>query len=242
MNVSQKFISNSGYCPVCDSHVTFFSEHEWLRDNYVCNNCFSIPRERALMYCIDKFYSNWKQLYIHESSPATRGTSAKLKKNCENYLGTHYYSNFAKGEIHDSGWRNEDLENQTFPDESFDLVITQDVMEHIFDPAKAFLEIARTLKPGGSHIFTVPLLMKEKPSSVRAVKAPNGDLIYLQNPEYHGNPIDPNGSLVTMYWGYDISEFIFRHSGLYTTIIYLDNLECGIRAEYIEVLLSRKLA
>jgi 2-polyprenyl-3-methyl-5-hydroxy-6-metoxy-1,4-benzoquinol methylase len=36
-------------------------------------------------------------------------------------------------------------------------VITQDVMEHVFDPHHAFKEIARTLKPGGLHIFTTPI-------------------------------------------------------------------------------------
>ncbi len=41
---------------------------------------------------------------------------------------------------------NEDLENQTFQNESFDIVITQDVMEHIYDPGKAFAEVARTFK------------------------------------------------------------------------------------------------
>jgi hypothetical protein len=76
-------INNQGHCVVCDSHVTFFSENDWLRDHYLCNNCSSIPRERALMYCIEKFYPNWRELNIHESSPANRGASLKLKNNCK---------------------------------------------------------------------------------------------------------------------------------------------------------------
>jgi hypothetical protein len=43
-----------------------------------------------------------------------------------------------------------------------------------------------------------------------------------------------------MHWGYDICDFIFKQSGLYTTINYIDDLSLGIRAEYIESLLSRK--
>ena len=38
---------------------------------------------------------------------------------------------------------------------TFDLVVTQDVLEHVLDPARA-AEIARTLRPGGAHVFTVP--------------------------------------------------------------------------------------
>jgi Methyltransferase domain len=234
-------ISNQGHCLICDSHVTFFSANAWLRDHYICNNCHSIPRERALMHCIEKYYPNWKQLAIHESSPANRGASLKLRSNCKNYIGTQYFPNFRLGEIHPSGWRIEDLENQTFADESFDLTITQDVMEHVFNPARAFSEIARTLKPGGAHIFTVPLEKKEQASVVNAIKDENGNPVILLNADYHGNPVDSQGSLVTMYWGYDISEFILKHSGLYTTIAYVDNIFLGIRAELIEVLISRKL-
>jgi SAM-dependent methyltransferase len=134
------------------------------------------------------------------------------------------------------------LESQTFVDESFDLVITQDVMEHIFNPDKAFSDIARTLKPGGAHIFTVPLVRKEQPSVRNATKDENGNVTILHYPDYHGNPIDSQGSLVTMYWGYDICDYILQHSGLYTTIVYIDNISLGIRAELIEVLISRKLS
>ena len=140
-----------------------------------------------------------------------------------------------------SGWRNEDLENQTFADETFDLVISQDVMEHIFNPEKAFSEIARTLKPGGAHIFTVPIVNKQKPSRVRATLEVNGEINYLEEAQYHGNPVNPKGSLVTRDWGYDICNFILKHSGLYTTIAYIDDISLGIRAEYIEVLISRKI-
>jgi len=46
--------------------------------------------------------------------------------------------------------------------------------------------------------------------------------------------------LVTVNWGYDITNFIFETSGLFTEIVFLDILDCGIRAEYIEVLITRK--
>ena len=44
---------------------------------------------------------------------------------------------------------NQNLEKLTYEDESFDVVITQDVFEHINEPFQAFKEIARVLKPGG---------------------------------------------------------------------------------------------
>ena len=49
--------------------------------------------------------------------------------------------------------RCENLEHLTFDNESVDLHITQDVFEHLFDPAAAFREIARTLRLGGAHVL-----------------------------------------------------------------------------------------
>jgi ubiquinone/menaquinone biosynthesis C-methylase UbiE len=46
-------------------------------------------------------------------------------------------------------------EAQSFPAESFDIVVTQDVFENLFAPDRAIKEIARTLRPGGAHIMTV---------------------------------------------------------------------------------------
>jgi ubiquinone/menaquinone biosynthesis C-methylase UbiE len=234
-------LSNEGHCITCDSETVFSSRQEWLRDYYICEKCGSIPRERALMFCLERYYPNWRELDIHESSPSQRGVSLKLKDKCPRYLSSHFFPDFPAGQMHPSGFRNENLESLTFPDGHFDLMITQDVMEHIFDPAKAFSEIGRVLKPGGAHIFSVPLINKEKPSALWARRDEKGDIVYIQEPEYHGNPIDQNGSLVTMHWGYDICDFIFRHSGLYTTVNYIDNVSLGIRAEYIEILVSRKV-
>ena len=233
------YFSQKGFCPCCDSNVTFYSLNSWLRDHFRCSKCDSIPRERALMHIIEKLYPNWKELKIHESSPGNRGASLKLKQYCSNYTASQFYSELRKGSIIGS-YQNEDLENQTFSEESFDLVITQDVMEHVYDPKKAFKEIARTLKKGGSHIFTVPLVNKFEKSERWAEKGENGEPIFLKMPEYHGNPVDPKGSPVTMHWGFDIVDYIDNSSGLTSNIEYIDDLSLGIRAEYIEVIVSKK--
>lgn len=46
-----------------------------------------------------------------------------------------------------------------FPDNSFDLVLTLDVIEHIEDDRAAIAEIHRVLKPGGVSIVFVPAFM-----------------------------------------------------------------------------------
>ena len=46
-----------------------------------------------------------------------------------------------------------------FEDQSFDVVISTEVLEHVPDPEKYLAEIKRVLKPGGIFFFTVPFLM-----------------------------------------------------------------------------------
>lgn len=238
---SQARFQNSGYCHACGRDTNFVAYEDWWRDHYVCAHCGSIPRERAIMYCVEKFFPNWKDLIIHESSPVDRGTSKRLRLEARNYMPSQYFPDISPGVTHESV-RCENLEKLTFADNSIDLHISQDVFEHIFDPAQAFREIARTLKPGGAHIFTTPLVNKAAPTKWCAQMNQDGSIMHLIDPpEYHGNPVSADGSLVTVHWGYDIVNFIHDACGLFTEMVYIDALELGIRAEYIEVLITRKL-
>ena len=193
------------------------------------------------MFCIERFFPQWRNLSIHESSPVLgRGANRRLSKEAPAYVASHYYAGVAPGKIV-NGIRCENLEYLSFGDESFDLHLTQDVFEHLFDPAAACREIARTLRPGGAHIFTTPLVRKNEPTRFCASLAPDGTVVHLvEPPEYHGNPISAEGSLVTVHWGYDIADYIFKACGLFTQLVFIDNIELGIRAEYIEVLLTYK--
>lgn len=231
-------LQNDGVCYCCNQAVTFIARDPWLRDHYLCNSCGSIPRERALMYCIEKYCPDWRSLAIHESSPGLRGASNRLKKEGQYYFASQFFGDIKLGDYHNS-YRCEDLADLTFDDNSIDLHISQDVMEHVFNPAQVFSEIERTLKPGGFYIFTTPLVNKQNPSTICA-ELIDGEVIHHCPPEYHGNPIDENGSLVTMNWGYDITDIIYKTSGLMARIVDLDNLEYGIRAEYNEVIVCYK--
>jgi SAM-dependent methyltransferase len=238
---SDNILESEGYCSTCNQNVTFVAKNPWLRDHFVCVKCGSIPRERALMQVIEQFYPNWRDLIVHETSPGNRGASVRLQQECEHYLPSQFFPNQKLGDSY-NGMRCENLEALTFKDNSIDLHISQDVMEHIFNPDKAFKEIARTLKPGGAHIFTVPIVNKMSPSKVRAKISETVGIDYIEEAIYHGNPIDAQGSLVTMDWGYDIVNYIFQNTGLFTYMLTIDDISKGIRAEYIEVLVTVKPA
>lgn len=234
-------LRSSGRCPTCATDVDFVAHDPWLRDHYLCSNCGSIPRERALMTVIEAFYPHWQSLTIHESSPGNRGASLRLAQGCKSYIPSQYFPDTPSGSER-NGVRCENLEALSFADESIDLHVTQDVMEHVFHPSRVFREIARTLKPGGAHIFTAPLSKKHEPSALRARIDADGNIEHLAEPDYHGNPISEEGSLVTVDWGYDICRHIFDACGLFTHLIHIDDLSRGIRAELIEVLVTVKPA
>lgn len=242
MSNGDYYLTVDGYCQICESGTVFRSKDDWLRDHFFCEKCFSIPRERSLLYVLNILYPEWRTLKIHESSPADRGASKRIRHDCPGYVASHFDENVPFGASHPNGWyRSENIEHQTFDDESFDLVITQDVFEHLFRPDLAICEIARTLRPGGAHVCTVPLVMREQRSQRRA-RLLNRKIIHELPPVYHGNPISADGSLVTIDWGFDIANYLSHASGLSTTLVFVDNLHLGLRAQFLEVLVCRKLS
>ena len=117
--------------PFASKIRNFEARNAWFRDHLICQSCpgGSIPRERALMQVLRQLAPDWMRQSIHESSPGYRGVSAVLARDCMHYIATQFYPEVPRGASRD-GVRCEDLEQQTFDDESFDLIITQDVMEH----------------------------------------------------------------------------------------------------------------
>lgn len=227
---------NFGYCPICEKKTIFYTKNDWLRDNYFCLSCRSIPRFRAIIKYVKQYFPNYKNISIHESSPM--GASSEfIANNCKNYSSSHYFSDISIGQIKD-GHRCENLELLTFENGSFDLLVTQDVFEHILHPELALKEIERVLRPGGAHMFTVPYYSNIE-SSPRIIEK-NGAIVHIKEPIYHKNPISNEGSLVTYDWGYDIADYIYSICNMTTTILYTYDQQQGIEGEFIEVFISRK--
>lgn len=187
------------------------------------------------MHVLGTRYSNWRELCIHESNPSGP-MSEKLARECRLYQPSAYFPNLNSGEMH-NGIRCEDLERQSFPAAMFDLVITSDVLEHLLDPAAACREIARTLKPGGAHVFTVPWVWW-KQTLVRARRLTDGTIEHLEPADYHGNPFDAGGSLVVREWGWDLCDFIYAVAGMTTTAILVEDMRLGLAGQFNEVFVS----
>jgi SAM-dependent methyltransferase len=230
--------SNPGYCVICERDTVFVETNAWLRDHYLCRRCKSIPRNRALVNALNVFCPGWKGLAMHESSPSGP-LSEYLKANAGEYTASHYYSDVPRGQYRD-GVRSEDLSRLTLGSGSVDLFITSDVFEHVIEPEAALQEIARVLRPGGMHVFTVPFYpWAEK--SVQRAKLVGGDIVLLESPVYHGNPLSEEGSLVTYDWGRDFPFLVYEVSALVTTVFLVKERALGIDGEFLEVFISRRM-
>ena len=104
------------------------------------------------------------------------------------------------------GVRHEDALALSFDDAAFDLIVSNDVFEHVPEIEPALAEAARVLRPGGQMICPVPFYNDRQVTTQRA-RFENGELVELAPPEYHGNPVDPEqGSLVFYDYGWDLLD------------------------------------
>jgi SAM-dependent methyltransferase len=103
-----------------------------------------------------------------------------------------------------AGIRCEDVQDLSYADESFDLVTHTEVLEHVPDDARAFAELHRVLRPGGTLLFTVPLY-GGYPTIERA-RLREGEVEHLMEPAYHIDPLRGAGILAFRDYGLDIVE------------------------------------
>lgn len=126
-----------------------------------------------------------------------QGPVHEALKQLPGYVCSEYLPDIPWGTCDENGVRSEDATALTFADSSLDIVISQDVMEHVAVSRYAFREINRVLRSGGKHIFTVPL---HEGMSTRARAS--------MEPVYHGDPLNDKGALVHWDFGDDLAELL----------------------------------
>jgi SAM-dependent methyltransferase len=190
-----------------------------------------------MLLALNRSAPNWRNLEVYEAGPS-RGFSAHLAKECHRLRTSFYLPDVPRGQAR-NGMRSEDLESLTFDDESFDVVVTQDVLEHVLRPTVAFAEIGRVLRPNGLHVFTVPYAPNNS-TTARAQPGQDGEVVLLAPAHYHGDPLNPSGVLVVTDWGSDLPDVVDEASGLRTEVLTLCDAASGI-PHPVTVFVSRKV-
>jgi SAM-dependent methyltransferase len=206
----------AGRCALCGYVGEYLRTEAPTRETHECRGCGASLRYRLqaraiAATCGDPDLSlaklveqpSFRGLAIYE--PGIIGPFRRLLRDLPGYVNSYYWPDVEPGAERD-GVRCEDLRDLTFPDESFDLVVSSDIFEHVRGPMRGFAEIFRVLRPGGHHIFTVPLTWPLPGTTEARVDYSGPEDVHLVPPEYHGSPTDPRGSLVYTDFGMDLPE------------------------------------
>jgi len=106
----------------------------------------------------------------------------------------------------------QDITRLDFPDAGLDAVLSFDVLEHVPDYHAALAELARVLRRDGHLILTAPFLNDRQDTLVRATIDDDGNIVHHLEPEYHGDPLRPDGVLAFQTFGWDLLDAV-RQAG-----------------------------
>src|SRR6202012_4496647 len=97
-----------------------------------------------------------------------------------------------------------DLQKISFPSNSYDVILSSDVMEHVRDDSSAHAEIFRCLKPGGAYVFTVPY-NEDKARTTHLIQTSSARDLLVDLPHFHGDPIN-GGILAYRIYGRELID------------------------------------
>jgi len=165
-----------------------------------CIKCRSTYAHRAIGLVINSLNLN-KGIKVHEFS--NHGAFLRyLKNKFTNVTTSEFFDDTQSGD-YKNGILCQDLQNLTFKNESYDLLTSTEVFEHVPDDTKGFKEIYRTLKSNGHFVFTVPINVNSNLTIERA-KIIDGKINHILEPEYHGDHLRNKGILSFRIYGNDI--------------------------------------
>jgi len=212
-----------GFCCVCARETWFLTSFMYStgktpdgrpmpnwREYMRCEHCGLVNRTRAALNALYTLASLQKHSRIYITEKLTQ-TYCWLEARCSNLQGSEFFGNtYEPGFIVD-GIRHENVMNLSFKDHAFDRILSFDVLEHVPDPERAFLELYRVLDENGVLIFSVPFLTSSRTDVIRATMHSNGEIEHHLPPEYHGNPVDPEkGALCFRYFGWEVLDRLKR--------------------------------
>jgi SAM-dependent methyltransferase len=189
---------------------------EWVRyidarEGTCCGFCYASLRDRQLASAIIKASGieadslndlcdskAFRSLKVAEIN-AAGGLHAIMER-----LPNLAYSEFGSTS---PGIPSEDLLALSYSDNSFDLVITAETLEHVPDIHVALRETCRVLKPGGVHVFSAPVVWERKCTRQRAALQ-DGKLVHHLPPSFHGNGVTEASDMLVFYeFGSDLVDF-----------------------------------
>ena len=169
------YYGNKYKCNICSSKVRLMKPHgikheifekntiieAGYRENCTCPVCKSKDRIRMVYYYLEKYtnvfvgnipYNDEKEDLKKTLSLVGPVKSLEIKQD------EYYDGDIQKGRA----TYVVDITDIQFPDNKFDYIICNQVLEHIPDEKKAINELKRVIKPNGKIIITVPICVSNE--------------------------------------------------------------------------------
>ena len=218
-----------GRCEYCQT-VTEMSvqtkpgERPNLREGLICAQCRLINRMRFMAHLLGialRLFPSPASCYFYEQQTFFFGCIKKKYSSIANITGSEFLGLDKKsGEII-NGLRHEDALNMSFADASFDIIVSNDVFEHVADIDKALSEAHRVLRPGGIALISVPYHSTHDTTVVRS-RLVNGQYVHMLPDMYHGK-----GWLVVYDFGKDFFDIVKKAGFSRVTLLGYHSFEYG---------------
>lgn len=190
------------------------------RESLEHNGCLS--RHRAVLLVLQALLATGLippaeqlDLYCPESITPF---AAQLRQLFPRVLGSEYMPDPADPQR--QHFPHQDLCELTLPNGCLDVVLCNELFEHLYNLPAALSEIGRILRPGGWLVSTFPFAYNRADTIVKARHRPGAtpgvaaEAELLMEPEFHGDPVRPEqGSLVYQIPAWDVLEQV-RSAGL----------------------------
>jgi SAM-dependent methyltransferase len=209
--------------PLSDRHVppeALQVQGPNFRESLLARGCLS--RNRAMLLVLQRLYGDLERLqqqrvYLVE---AVTGFALWLKQQLPQLTLSEFFDG-GRAPEEQGAIPHQDLCALTFASGSFDLVLCNELFEHVYNLPQALREIGRVLQPGGRLLATFPMAFGQWESLVKARWDPStGATHVIGEPDFHGDPIRPGeGSLVYQIPGWEVLDQA-REAGFHTTLVH----------------------
>ena len=129
-------------------HIFDPSRYNHTRQDVICPNCKSFPRHRILALWGEKHMDLLRSAKILYFAP-DNSELIWMKRNGVSCITADLYRQNTDLKL--------DIQATGLPDESFDVIFCNHVLEHVDDFRMALKEMFRILRPGGSFICSFPM-------------------------------------------------------------------------------------
>lgn len=196
-----------GWCQPCDEPVALMldwrnSDGEYVnfREHLHCPRCGLNNRQRF----VAQLARNWGRppFYLYEQ---VTPFYTWAREHLPEVIGSEYLGHGVASGTEIDGVRHEDALALSFENGSIGTIVSNDVFEHVPEIDASLAECHRVLRPDGLLLFSIPFF-EDRVATRRRAELRDGELVHLAEPDYHGNPVDPQGSLVFYEHGWDMLD------------------------------------